>query len=73
MKDFNKRDDIEDKDLDIFTLIRKIKKVDNFNISLMDKDELIEYLVKEMEKIEEKHPKMIEYCNENTDDFDHLI
>lgn len=50
-----------DGNLEIFKILRKVKRVSNFNIALMDREELKAYLVAEMEKFESKYPEMVEY------------
>lgn len=54
--------------LDIFEYLRKVKKVTNFNFSLMSREERIAYIIAEMEKIEEKNPEMVQYIEEQTED-----
>lgn len=58
-------------DKDFISLIKRIKKFHNFNFSLMSREEKIEYIVNEMEKIEKQFPRMVEGINDNNlnDDF----
>jgi len=54
--------------LEFFNNLRKVKKLDNFNFSLMSREEKIEFLVIEMEKIEKKYPEMVVFIeNDFTD------
>ena len=59
---------------DLFKALRKVKKIENFNMSLMPRTELIDYIVEQMEKIEQNLPEAVEYIEpENTFDDDHLM
>ena len=60
-----------DRDDDIFALLRKIKRLDDFNFSLMDREELKAYIVAQMEKIEREFPKMVEYIEPEDQGFIH--
>ena len=52
---------MENEIFDFLEIIRKVKRVDNFNIALMDKEELKAYLVAQMVKIEEDYPDIVEH------------
>lgn len=59
---------------DLFKALRKVKKIENFNMSIMSRTELIDYIVEQMEKIEQNLPEAVEYIEpENTFDDDHLM
>jgi len=45
--------------LEMFRVLKKIKKQENFRIALMSKEELINYVVEQMEFVEQNFPDMV--------------
>ena len=58
----------ERNNLDIFDIIKKVKKLDDFNFALMSRDERIEYIANQMEKIEKEHTDIVVRIGDQTDD-----
>lgn len=58
---------MENEIFDFLEIIRKVKRVDNFNMALMDREELKAYLVAQMKKIEEDYPDMVEHIEPGSD------
>lgn len=54
--------------LEIFKILRKIRKIQNFDLALMSREEKIDYIVSEMNWIEENIPEVVEYIEDEFDD-----
>ena len=48
---------------DIFTVLNKIKKVENFKMGLKSREEMVDYIVEQMERVEKLVPDMVEYVD----------
>jgi hypothetical protein len=47
--------------LEIFKILKKIRTIGDFEFSLMSREEKIEFLVAQMEKVEKTVPDMVEH------------
>ena len=53
--------------LSFFYILKKIREVDNYNLSLMSREERIQLIIAEMERIEKEQPDMVEYIEDLCD------
>ena len=49
--------------LDFFDILKRIKKVENFKMGLKSRDEMVDYIVEQMERVEKLAPEMVEYVD----------
>lgn len=53
--------------LEIFKILKEIKKRENFNLALMSREERIYHISNQMEWVEDIVPRMVEYIEDEKD------
>ena len=52
-----------EKNLDIITFLKRERKIANFIMGLKTRDEMIQYIVDQMERVEREVPEMVKHVD----------